>query len=270
MLNESRKRADTCRLHRLNFRPFEQSCVEIKNIDMYKIMAQIPFDCAELLPAMASSLGDIVAEDIKVSEVGLLSDDTSLLAPIYNGRRIVLDLTPGEDDWLEVSEVNSAPTEHHTGEKTQALHVAVRLSEADAAKLDAIDKTLRKEMGYSVISSGRAWYGMHRGGGKVLLNLIVANSVALTSLRFLQDGILKKGAGQAFLDECLGGAGLKDFYCKVKVELECIQETGDTISVLLTTHSVIFAPVPKRTVVDFTDEEEKAAIRAAKRLKYRF
>jgi len=63
-------------------------------------MAQIPFDSADLLPAMASSLGDIVAQDIKVSEVGLLSDDTSLLAPIYNGRKIVLDLTPGEDDWL--------------------------------------------------------------------------------------------------------------------------------------------------------------------------
>ena len=233
-------------------------------------MAQTPPDSTNLVPNMASSLGEIVAKDIKVSEVGLMGNATSLLAPVYNDRKIILDLTPGEDDWLEVLEVNTTVAAHHEGEDTQALHLAVRVSGDDAAKLDAIEKKVQKEMGYSVITSGKPWYGMHRGGGKVILNLIMASSVAPTSLRFLQDGTLKKGAGPAFLEQCLSGGCLKDFYCKAKVELECIQQADSTISILLTTHSVIFAPVPKRSVVDFTAEEEAAAIRAAKRLKYKF
>lgn len=233
-------------------------------------MAQASLDSITLLPVMAPSLGDILAKDIKVSEAGLLGSNAPLLAPMYNGRKIVLDLTPGEDDWLEVLEVNAAVMTHHEGEEAQALHVAVRLSDKDVATLEAIDKKVQKEMGYSVVKSGKSWYGMHRGGGKVILNIIMANSAAPTSLRFVQDGALKRGSGQAFLDQCLNGACLKDFYCKAKVELECIQEVGDIINILLTTHSVIFAPMPKRSLVDFTDEEELAVIRAAKRLKYRF
>ncbi len=233
-------------------------------------MAQTPADSTNLLPVMATSLGDIEAKDINVSEVGLLGSGASLLAPIYKGRKIVLDLTPGEDDWLEVLEVNASTTAHHEGEDTHALHLAVRLSADDSAQLDVIEKKVQKEMGYKVITSGKAWYGMHRGGGKVILNLIMTNSVAPTTLRFLQDDALKKGAGQAFLEQCLGGGCLKDFYCKAKVELECIQQGEDSISILLTTHSIIFAPVPQRTIVDFTAEEEVAVIRAAKRLKYRF
>ena len=232
-------------------------------------MAQTPLDSTKLLPDMATSLGEIEAKDVKVSQVGLLGSDASLLAPIYNGNKIVLDLTPGEDDWLEVMEVNASAMAHHEGEETQALHLAVRLSAGDASKLELIERTIQKEMGYKVITSGKAWYGMHRGGGKVILNLFMANSVAPTTLRFLQDGALKKGAGQAFLEQCLGGGCLKNFLCKTKVELECIQQGEDSISVLLTTHAIIFAPMPKRSVVDFTADEEVAVIRAAKRLKYR-
>jgi hypothetical protein len=54
------------------------------------------------------------------------------------------------------------------------------------------------------------------------------------------------------------------------VELECIQQANNSISILLTTHAIIFATMPKRSVVDFTADEEVAVIRAAKRLKYRF
>ena len=71
---------------------------------------------------MAPALGDIAIKDIKVSEAGLLGSNASLLTPIYNGSNIALDLTPGEDDWLEVLEVNTATMARHEGEETQALH----------------------------------------------------------------------------------------------------------------------------------------------------
>jgi len=233
-------------------------------------MAQIPLDSYKLLPAMAITLESTNILNLTVSEVGVLANETSLLAPFHNGRKIILDLTPNEDDWLEVLEVNGDSMVHHEGETTKALHMAVRLSDNAIDKIDAIEKKIRILMGYSVLGAKKAWYGMHRGGGKVILNLVMSDSATLTPLRFLQGGQLNKGFGQAFLNECMDGTNLKDFYCKAKVELECIHETSDTISILLTVHSVIFAPVPKRSIVDFTDEEEAAVIRAAKRLKYRF
>lgn len=232
-------------------------------------MAQSTFDSSTLLPTMASSLASIITADICVQEVGSLSDNSSLLAPLHNGSKIVLDLTPGEDDWLEVLACNSDAFQHHESEATKALHLAVRLTEADSAKLDAIEKQVQKVMNYRVIG-GKTWFGMHRGDGKIILNLVVGDSVALTPLRFLQGGAFKKGAGQDFLNKCLEGSGLKDFCCKVKVELECVQQANDAISILLTVHSVIFVPVPKRSIVDYTVDEEEAVIRAAKRLKYRF
>ncbi len=53
-------------------------------------------------------------------------------------------------------------------------------------------------------------------------------------------------------------------------DLECIQQGKDSINLLLTTHAIIFAPMPKQSIADFTAEEEAAVIRAAKRLRYRF
>jgi hypothetical protein len=234
-------------------------------------MAQTTLDSNQLLPAMAISLASIVAKNVTVSEVGLLGSEAFLLAPFYNDRKIVLDLTPGDDDWLEILGANGESTAHHEGEATQALHVAVRLSDDTIDKLNAIEKKIRTIKGYSILESkAKAWYGMHRGGGKVILNIVMDDSATLTPLRFLQGGQIKKGFGKAFLDQCLDGANLKDFYCKAKVEMECIHEAADNISILLTVHSVIFAPVPKRTIIDFTADEEAAVIRAAKRLKYKF
>ena len=111
---------------------------------------------------------------------------------------------------------------------------------------------------------------MRRGDQNVILNLVLENSEALTPLRFIQGNTIKKGFGKNFLDACLAGASLQDFHCKAKVELECIQETVDAISITLTVHSIVFAPVPKRIIVDLTAEEEEMMIRAAMRLKYRF
>ena len=233
-------------------------------------MAQIPFDTSNLVPAMASSLASILTDNIKVSEIGLLVNGTSLLAPFYDNRKVVVDLTPGEDDWLDILGANQTAMPHHEGELTQALHMVVLLNEADATKLDAIERKVQKCIDYKVTPSGKPRYGMHRGSGKVPLNIVLEEFTNLTPLRFLQGGICKKGFGKQFLDNCLNGACIKDFLCKVKVELECIHETEDAFNILLTVHSVIFAPIPKRCLVDFTPEEEAIAIRAAKRFKYQF
>ena len=79
---------------------------------------------------------------------------------------------------------------------------------------------------------------------------------------------MKEGVGKAFLDECLAGDSLKDFYCKAKVGLEFIHETVDSISVVLRVHSTIFTPVLKCTIVQYSAAEKESCMRASKRLKY--
>ena len=222
------------------------------------------------LAAMVSTLAAINVGNVTVGELGLLTDGSTLMGPFYEGHKIVLDLTPGEDDWLEVIGANPTALQHYNGEETQALHLAVRLGDDDSKILEALEKKMQRCLGYSVISSGKAWKGMHRGQGKVILNIILGNSAALTPLRFVQGCTLKKGFGQSFLDECLNGGSLADYNCRVKVELECIHDTPDDISINLRVHTVIFAPVPKCNLVDLTTEEEDVAIRSAKRFKYRF
>ena len=239
-------------------------------------MVRAPSDSSHTLSSMALALADFdfatPGGHITITNLGLRSDGNPLLAPLYKGSKIVLDLTPGGDDWLEVLDVNSAPLEQHSGEAVQALHVAVRLDDPSAAQasvLDHLDKLLQKEMGYST-KSKKAWYSTHRGNGKIILNIAVQNTSAPTTLRFFQNGKFEKGHGQEFLQARLAGGSLKDYRCKAKVELECIQENDDGITVLITAHSVMFVPTPKRTVVDYTEEEEAAVIQAAKRLKYTF
>jgi hypothetical protein len=222
------------------------------------------------LAAMVSTLAAINVGNVTVGELGLLTDGSTLMGPLYEGHKIVLDLTPGEDDWLEVIDANTTALQHYNGEETQALQFAVRLGDDDSKILEALEKKMQRCLGYSFMSSGKAWKGMHHGQGKVILNIILGNSTALTPLRFVHGGTLKKGFGQSFLDECLNGGNLANYNCRVKVELECFHKPPDDISVNLRVHTVIFAPVPKCNLVDLTTEEEVVAIMSAKRFKYRF
>ena len=239
-------------------------------------MARAPFESSDSLSSMALSLADLDLEApgkcVTISTIGLRSDGEPLLAPLYNGAKIVLNLTPDDDDWLEVLDVNSAPMDHHDGEAAQTLHVAVRLdgdSAAAAPVLDKLDMLLQRELGYRT-NSKKAWFPTHRGNGKIILNVAVQKTAAPTTLRFLQSGGFEKGQGQEFLQARLDGGSLKDFRCKAMAELECIQENDDGFTVLITAHSVMFVPLPKRAAVDYTKDEEAAVIQAAKRLRYRF
>ena len=239
-------------------------------------MARAPFESSDSLSSMALSLADLDLEApgkcVTISTIGLRSDGEPLLAPLYNGAKIVLNLTPDADDWLEVLDVNSAPMDHHEGEAAQTLHVAVRLdgdSAAAAPVLDKLDMLLQRELGYRT-NSKKAWFPTHRGNGKIILNVVVQKTAAPTTLRFLQSGGFEKGHGQEFLQARLDGGSLKDFRCKAMAELECIQENDDGFTVLITAHSVMFVPLPKRAAVDYTKDDEAAVIQAAKRLRYRF
>ena len=239
-------------------------------------MARAFPESSNSLPSMALALAGIdftILSDFKITSLGLRSDGQTLLAPFYKGNKIVLDLTPDADDWLEVLDVNSAAMEHHSGEAVQALHLAVRLdgpSSTSVPSLDKFDKLVQTHMGYSLRSTHKTWYPTHRGNGKIVLNIAVQNTATPTVLRFFQNGKFEKGHGMEFLQARLAGGSFKDYRCKAKVELECIQENAEGFTVLITAHSMAFFPMPKRAVVDYTDEEEKAMIQAAKRLKYSF
>ena len=222
-------------------------------------------------PAMVSTLMDLTSADITVEQLGLLDNGEVLAGPLQRGRKIIADLTPEEDTWLSVDGVNPMLLPHHEGQEAESLHLVVHLNTAECFKLDAIEKKIQKAHGYSVIKNlGKTWYPMHHGDGKIVLNIVLEHSKSPTLLRFIDAGVVKKGVGKAFLDECLAGASLTDFNCKVKMELAFLHETADSISVALTAHCVAFTPMLKRTVVDFGAEEEEAMIRSSKRSKYMF
>ena len=220
--------------------------------------------------AMAASFASLNVSKVTVERIGTLSNDEPLIAPVYDGHKIVLDLTTCEDDWLEILATNATTQPHYENEVAETLHVALKLHEHDAILLDELDKKIMTEKGYSVIKSKLPWYSMNRGKGKVIVNFAMGNTAAPTQLRIFKDGKFTKGTGYAFLQDCLGGDRLQDFVCKAIVEMECIQESSEAINVLITAHSVMLVKIPKRTVVDYSADEEEIAIRAAKRLKYRF
>jgi len=183
-------------------------------------------------PSMALNLREIDDQSLELNlrstTLGVRGDGQPLLAPSYNGRRMDINLTPGEDDWLQILDVNGDLSEHHQGDPAQALHLAVQVNQEDAAKLERIDQLMQKQVNYAIIRPGsKPWFGMHHGDGRVVLALLLEDSVAPTILTFLQGDEMKTGAGKAFLDECLNGASLKDFCCKVSVQLECLQCASD-------------------------------------------
>ena len=221
--------------------------------------------------AMASTLMELNSADITVEHLGLLDTGEALVGPFQRGRKIIVDLSPEEDTWLDVDEVNTAVLPHHEGQEAEALHLAVHLNTAESFKLEAIEKKIQKAYGYSVIQNlGKTWYPMQLGEGKVVRNVVLEHSKSPTLLRFIQAGVMKKGVGKAFLEECLAGAKLTDFHCKVKMELDFLHVTAESINVTLTAHSIAFIPMLKRTVVDFTAEEDETMMRSSKRRKFMF
>ena len=220
--------------------------------------------------AMALPLRDVQVLKIRVAELGLASDGTSILAPFLGEQKLILDITPLEDDWLPITAANMDALPHHVGESAQSLHVAVKLNDAEVEHLSKIDAAIRGASGFKPTRDRIIWKSVHGGEGKIVLNMVLEGSAAPTPLWFISSGTIKKGTGLAFLNERRGSVPWKDFMCKVKVLLECIHRTEECITVTVTVLAVIFAPTPKRTIINYAADEEAAALRSAKRFKYQF
>ncbi len=220
--------------------------------------------------AMALPLKDVQVATLRVAELGLASDGTSILAPFLGEQKLILDLTPLEDDWLPITAANVHALPHHVGESAQSLHVAVKLNEADVEHLSKIDAAIRRASGYKPTRDRIIWKSIHCGEGKMVLNMVLEGTTAPTPLWFISGDAVKKGTGFEFLNECRGSAPWKDFMCKAKVLLECIHQTEECITVTVTVLGVIFAATPKRATIDYGADEEAAALRSAKRFKYQF
>ena len=220
--------------------------------------------------AMARSLHEFDVANLG-GQVLLTRDDGSKVEePTYLGEKVVLDLTPDQDDWLSIDAVNKELTEHISGFPALCLCMSVKVPAEDAEKLDAIDRRMKDICNYSVLRSKVAWKNMHNGGGCVVMNLVLEESAQPTVLNFIHDGVMLKGRGKDFLTGCLNGKDLTDFKCKAKVLLECIHNATDYFAINVTVLSAIFAPRLRRKMVEHTEVEYAAAIRAAAKLRHEF
>ena len=224
---------------------------------------------AQDLAAMAVTTQSIEVNLIKVAEIGLASDDAPILAPFLGDKKIVIDLTPSADDWLQVTGANAETIAHYEGEAVQSLCMGVTLPMADAEHLELIDNAIRRKAGHSVVTTRTVWKSMNMGEGMMILNLVLdKTSAAPTQLAFITADGIKEGTGRAFLEQCRGDTPWQNFKCAAKVLLEFIHTTPDYMAVVCRPLSVIFAVPPKPLVVLHTAEEKDARIRSAKRFRY--
>jgi hypothetical protein len=218
------------------------------------------------LPPLSSFTSDAVT----VGVAGAVGDAVPLQVPLYDGEKIVIDLTPGDDDWLRILNANTSPMKHHVLDEAEALHMAAQLSEDNAKLLLELDNKIRLASGYSTLGDSVSWKAMANRSGKTVMNIVLKNSVAPTRISMLKDDHFLDGAGAEFLNERLQGKPLADFMCKATVELECIHRSNTQIGVTISLHHLVLTPIPKRTRVEYSDTALEAALRAAKRLKYEF
>ena len=220
--------------------------------------------------AMARSLCELDVANLGGRTLMKRDDGWLVEEPTYLGEKVVLDLTPDEDDWLSVEGVNKELTQHIAGDEALCLCMSVKVSPEDAEKLDAIDRQMKDVCDYSVLRGKVAWKNMHHGGGRVVLNLVLEDSAQPTVLKFVHDGRMLTGRGKDFLTGCLNGKDLTDFKCKARVLLECIHNASDHFMINVTVLSAVFAPRLRRKMVAYSEVEDAAAIRAAARLRYEY
>ena len=154
-------------------------------------------------------------------------------------QKLILDLTPLEENWLPITAANLEALPHHVGESAQSLHVAVKLNDADVEHLNKIDAAIRRASGYKPTRDRIIWKSVHGGEAKMVLNMVLEGSTAPTPLWLISGDAVKKGTGFEFLNGCRGSAPWKDFMCKAKVLLECIHQTEECITVTVTVLGVI-------------------------------
>jgi hypothetical protein len=207
-------------------------------------------------------------------QLDTLDDGAPVLQPRLQGNKIVLDLTPGEDDWLPVVQASTSPDQHHKSYDTKALHMMVALSNNDCRMLDYFEGRLMKKVGYEILrttegfGAGKMWVNMHRGEGQVLVNLVVGASLFPTELNVIENDRFKEVTTQHFVDSY--APKLKDYCCKIQVEMEFIQE-AEHINVVLRALVATFALAAKPSHATHRGDKEtkETLLSSAKRMRYR-
>ena len=90
------------------------------------------------------TLSSLTSDAVTVGVVGAVGDDVKLRVPLYEGEKIVLDLTPGDDDWLRVINANAAAMKRRELHGAEALHMAAQLDEDDAQRLLELNNKIRQ------------------------------------------------------------------------------------------------------------------------------
>lgn len=220
--------------------------------------------------AMARTLCELEVANLEGRVLVTFPDGSKVTEPTYLGEKVVLDLAPGEDDWLGIVGVDKELTEHFSAEEAKSLCFSVQVSAEDAEKLDNIDNKMKRVLNYSVMRDKLTWKNMHNGGNLAVMNLVLEDTAQPTVLKFIETGRMMTGSGKDFLTGCLHGKDLTDFKCKPKVLLECVHDAREYIAINVTVLSIIFAPRLRRKMVEHSEVEDAAAMRSAARFRYEF
>ena len=225
------------------------------------------------------SLADISKEgaDLEVSlesafQVG--SKGTVLAAPRFKGKPILLNLTAGTADWVKVLpgfDYLDTVLPHHQESGATAVKILLQLPEDWVEPLCSLDREISKQSLSYEDTADYNWMSILKPPDGICASLVVDGSEAPTIIRFISsEGLVTKGSGFEFLQSQLGDSKLLDYECKVQVELQFVEVNvaKHRKSTGVKVHSIVFARRPKTEVVDYSDEQIAAFVRArAKRLR---
>ena len=226
-----------------------------------------------------AALGELQSCNVQVVPWRVLQDGTVLKAPRYNDAALLLDLTPGEDDWLKASAVAGFDyvanlKKHHNASETVACRLPLELPSELAADVKRLDQLImHKAMERSDMlnrDSGLNWLPMLRTETQIMTSIVLQGSDAMTQLCFVsEDGSVQQGEGLEFFKAQLGDCKIEDFSLKVRAEMQFIDVQNDMHrkTVAVKAHSMALVRSPKEEVASFTQDDISSFVRAAKRIR---
>ena len=249
----------------------ECSSVQVPH-PLYHIIEVVPWRCLEDGTSLKAP---------RVQDWATVADrETSYDDHNVENHPVLLDSTPGDDDWLHAAggvDYVGMLKKHYQSLETVACKVLLELPPQLVGDLNDLDKIIMdKAMDpKDVAHTGEGslnWMPMLRTETAVMANIVLEGSDAPTKLTFiLDDGSVQQGEGLEFFKAQLGDDKIEDFSCKVWAELQFIdvQTSMHRKMVTVMVHSMALAKTPKEKVVSFAQEHIDCFVRAAKRLKVR-
>lgn len=231
------------------------------------ILAPIAVDGVEA----GTGAGKYGVRGLSLAAIGTLPDGSELMAPRYNGGRVLLDCG---DEWGEIMACSDGLLNLHRGIGTRSFVVDLRISSIVAPKIRIMDKAVQ----YMFMNKDKAerinWAPIYEHGDETNVlqcGIVVAGSKGMTQLHVLDgEGRLQSGVGETFLkshfpdsDSMVG--------CRVRsmLELSCIEENSDLhqAKVVVKAHSLFFARPVSTTVAAFSEEAIASFTSSAKRMR---